>query len=140
MKFKAFTITAILSGIMAATSVSAFTINGDSAVALRNSLVGAGATVHFYTEASALSVEKVKCAQESGFVLLPVKCQFIQDGSLIEVNSEGAANSLVDTLRLVGVPVNELRMGELSRTIISARSIQCSTNINFHIFSCVITK
>ncbi|MBC7538202.1 MAG: hypothetical protein H7281_05235 [Bacteriovorax sp.] len=119
----------------------ALTVNGNNALNLHNALKNAGAEVKIYTDASFLSVSKVKCVQESGFVLLPMKCSFVDksSGRLEEVNG-ALASSLSSALLKSGLKAVLFRAGELSTSTTSAKVIECSTAAVPRLINCEITK
>ena len=140
MNFKTLVITTFFSGFIAVTSVNASTVSGNIALNLRASLIKAGATAHVYTDASFVKVDKVTCSQEGGFLLMPIKCQFIEEGRLVDVDAGPIANSLESALRLAGATENTNHLGEYSKRVVIAKAVECSTSMMPRFMSCTITK
>lgn len=123
------------------TSLMASTVNGNVAVNLRSALIKAGAEVKVMTDASFLNVSSVKCGQEGGIVLLPLKCEFVDksSGRLEEVNGD-KAEALAKALEAAGIKSVSTRSGELTTLKITAKSIDCSTMAIPQMVSCEIKK
>jgi hypothetical protein len=115
-------------------------INGDSALKLRKALIDAGATAKIMTDASFVSVSSIECKQEGGFVLLPPKCEFVEEGRLVTVDQGTKSAKLVKALNDAGIKTVNTRIAELSVSKTSAKSISCSTMAIHRMVGCEIKK
>ncbi len=126
--------------LMAIISTQSFagTVNGAKASTLRKALLESGAIGKVMTDASFVQVSKVKCVQNGGIVLLPFKCQFEEDGRLVENTIGPKSDSLAKALIAAGAKVTGSRMAEKSTTIVSAKSVDCSTAAIPSMISCTV--
>ena len=138
MNLKSLLISTILTASTMVTSVSASTISGNLALNLRSSLLSAGAIPQVYTDATFVKVDKMNCTQEGGFLLMPVKCQFIENGRLIEVEAGNKSDALVKVLKSVGAKEISRQTGEYSKRVILVRAIECSTSMVPNFESCTL--
>src|SRR5438067_510492 len=121
------------------TGVMAKTVDGNMATNLRAALIKSGAETKIFTEASLVSVTNVKCAQEGGIVLLPLKCSFVDKLSGRLEESEGKnAQSLATAMTSAGIKSASIREGEHTSFKVAAKSIECSTMAMHHVNSCEI--
>ena len=127
-------ITALLS-----TAAMAKSVDGDKATALRTALIKSGAEAKIHMEASVVSVTNVKCSQEGGIVLLPLKCSFVDTSSGRLEESEGKnAQALATAMTSAGVKSASVREGEHTSFKVAAKSIECITMAMHHVISCDI--
>lgn len=124
-----------------ATSAFASNVNGTQAANLRTALIKAGAEVKVMTDASFVSVKNVNCNQEGGFVLLPLKCSFVDtsSGRLEEVTGS-KANDLLAALKEAGVKVSVLRQAERTSLKATVKSVSCSTMAIHSMIGCELQK
>jgi hypothetical protein len=114
-------------------------VDGSQATSLRAALIKSGAETKIFTEGSLVSVTNVKCAQEGGIVLLPLKCSFIDKLSGRLEESEGKnAQSLASAMTSAGIKSASIREGEHTSFRVAAKSIECSTMAMHHVNSCEI--
>ena len=126
--------------LMALISTQSFagTINGAKAANLRKALISAGAVAKVYTDASIVQVTRVNCAQNGGIILLPLKCQFIEDGRLVEVAAGAKSEILAKALNEAGAKTISSRMAERTTYQVSAKSVECSTMVVPSMIGCTV--
>jgi hypothetical protein len=117
----------LLATLISANSFAA-TVSGSKALTLRKALLDTGATAKLYSDATFLSVTNVVCIQNSGIVLLPFKCQYVEEGRLIEADLGKEANNLANALKDAGAKVVNFKAAELARVTVSAKSVDCSSS------------
>ena len=114
--------------IVAFVSVQSFAVvvSGEKAEEVSASLVKAGARVkELHGTFQSVSVSGLVCIQNSAFVLLPFKCQFIEDGRLVEVGMNKISSTLATALIDAGAQVQSERTGSLLKTTVTAKSVDC---------------
>jgi hypothetical protein len=112
------------------TFAATISLNGAEATKLRASLIKAGAEIEMRIETSLIRVSNISCSTESGFVLMPLKCKFVDENSTQHIELIGAkAVSLRAALIQTGLKEFSTCSGELSRSSIGAKSIDCSTSV-----------
>ena len=132
---KTFLILALLSS-----NTYAFTVSGKQASDLREALIKAGAVSKVFTDASIVKVSNIDCYQSGGFVLLPMNCQFIEDGRLVEVGYGVKSAILSTSLEKAGIKAVISRMAEKYSNRIKGKSVECSSLAIPKTFSCDINN
>lgn len=122
-------------------NVFAVVVNGIQASNLRTQLIEVGAEAQVLTDASFVNVKNVLCHQDGGFLLSPMKCEFVDEnsGRLEEVMGKDA-EKLNTSLKNAGAAVSFLRNGELTLYKAKAKSISCSTSAIPRLVSCELVK
>ena len=104
------------------------TLNEELSIKLRTALVNSGAEVETRVETSYLSIKQLNCSIDGGFLLMPLKCSFVDVNSTREIEVTGdKAEAIRTALLAAGLKEAHFRQGERSSDWVGANAVSCNT-------------